>query len=76
MTLHIVPPIPKPEEGPNNLRKKVKMPPDMLLCQRCGGREVTETIIGGFLQGGKLKGGTRQLICVGCLLKGERVVLA
>lgn len=47
----------------------------MLQCPRCGGREVIETVIGAMVQARKLKGGTRAIVCVGCMLKGERVVL-
>jgi hypothetical protein len=75
MTFHVVPPIEKPDE-PRKARAGKYTPSDMLQCPRCEGREVTETVIGGILVGGKLKGGTRQYVCVGCLLKGERVVLA
>lgn len=73
--LHIVPkPLP-PQDKSNSRAKKASKPADMVQCVRCGGREVTETIVGAMLVAGKLKGGTRQIICVGCLLKGERVVL-
>lgn len=74
--LHIVPPIPKPDDEPNTRHKRAAKPPEMLQCPRCSGREFIETVIGGMLQGGKLKGGTRQIVCVGCLLNGQRVVLA
>lgn len=73
--LHVVQPIPKPEEGPNSRRKRATVPPEMIQCPRCSGREFIETVIGAMLQAKKLKGGTRQIICVGCLLKGERVVV-
>jgi hypothetical protein len=76
MTLHIVPPIQKPDPAANTRAKRASKPAEMLQCVRCGGREVTETLIGASVQAGKLKGGTRQIICVGCMLKGERVVLA
>jgi hypothetical protein len=75
MTLHIVPKAPPPPERANSRAKKAAKPAEMLQCVRCGGREVTETLIGASVQAGKLKGGTRQIICVGCMLKGERVVL-
>lgn len=29
-----------------------------------------------MLVGGKLKGGTAQVLCAGCLMRGERVVVA
>lgn len=75
MTLHIVPKSPAPPSK-NARRIAASKPSDMCECRRCGGREVIETLIGAVLQGGKLKGGTRQVICVGCLLNGERVVVA
>lgn len=73
--LHSVPKPPPPAK-PNERAKKASKPADMLQCPRCGGREVIETVIGAMIQAGKLKGGTRQIICVGCLLNGERVVVA
>jgi len=73
--MHLVKPIPKPE-GRKLRSKAAAKPADMVQCPRCGGREVMETVIGASLVGGKLKGGTRQVVCVGCMLKGERVVLA
>jgi 4-hydroxy-3-methylbut-2-en-1-yl diphosphate synthase IspG/GcpE len=76
MTLHLIPPAPKPEEPVNNRAKRASKPADMIQCPRCGGREVMETVIGAMIQARKLKGGTRQIICVGCLLNGERVVVA
>jgi hypothetical protein len=48
----------------------------MLQCNRCGGREVLELKTGVMLEGGKPKGGTKQLVCANCYMKGERVVLA
>ena len=48
----------------------------MLQCHRCGGREVIETKIGVLMQDGKTKGGTKQVLCACCLMRGERVVLA
>ena len=74
MTLHLVPAAPAPER-PKLRTSRASKPADMLQCPRCQCREVTETVIGAMLLGGKLKGGTRQFICVGCLLRGERVVL-
>lgn len=72
--LHLVPPTPIPEK-PKTRTARASKPADMIQCPRCHGREVVETILGAMLVAGKLKGGTRTLICVGCLLKGERVVL-
>lgn len=75
MALHLIPaPAPLPAK-PNQRAKKASKPADMLQCPRCAGREVMETVIGAMIQAGKLKGGTRQIICVTCLAKGERVVV-
>lgn len=74
--LHIVPPIPKPDEPVNNRAKRASKLPNMIQCPRCGGREVIETVLGAMVQARKLRGGTRQIVCFGCLLKGERVVVA
>ena len=75
MTLHLIPPIPALPEPANSRAKRASKPADMLQCPRCGGREVIETVIGAMIQARKLKGGTRAIVCVGCMLKGERVVL-
>ena len=74
MTLHLVPTAPVPAK-PKTRTARASKPADMLQCPRCHGREVVETILGAMLVAGKLKGGTKQIVCVGCLLKGERVVL-
>lgn len=74
MALHLVPAETQPEEKVGRAKKASK-PPDMLQCPRCGGREVIETVIGAMIQARKLKGGTRQIVCFSCILKGERVVL-
>ena len=47
----------------------------MLSCPRCSGLEFTQTIIGALLRNGRLVGGTKQLVCVACLAKGERVAV-
>lgn len=75
MTLHLVPPAEAPAK-PKLKSRTASKPAEMLECPRCGGREFIETVIGALLQARKLKGGTRQIVCVGCLLKGERVVVA
>lgn len=75
MSLHLIPPIPAPDEPVNNRAKKASKPADMLQCPRCGGREVIETVIGAMVQARKLKGGARAIVCVGCLMRGERVVV-
>lgn len=75
MALHLIPAAPKPDK-PKTRTSRASKPADMLQCPRCSGREFIETVIGAMMQARKLKGGTRQVICVGCLLKGERVVVA
>lgn len=76
-TLKLVPKAPVPEK--ERVRQRVKRmpkPATMLQCGRCGGREVIEVKSGVLLQDGKTKGGTKQLLCAHCLVKGERVVVA
>lgn len=46
-----------------------------LRCHRCGSSEVFETKIGMIFKNGKAQGGTKQILCAGCFMKGERVVL-
>jgi hypothetical protein len=75
MTLHLVPSEPAPAK-PKTRSARASKPAEMLQCPRCSGREFIETVIGAMMQARKLKGGTRQIICVGCLLKGERMVVA
>ena len=78
-TLHVIPGTPALDTPAEQVRKRVRAmpkPATMIQCHRCGGREVIETKIGVLLQAGKTKGGTKQLLCACCLLKGERVVLA
>jgi len=80
MPLHIVPDAPKPEETEaDKVRKRIKSypkPKEMIQCHRCGGREVLETRIGVLQSGRRWTGGTKVLLCAGCLMRGERVVLA
>lgn len=46
-----------------------------LRCHRCGGNEVIETKLGMIFKNGKPQGGTKQILCASCFMKGERVVL-
>ncbi|WP_443699183.1 hypothetical protein [Pseudomonas sp.] len=67
-----------PDTPTEEVRKRVRAmakPATMAQCHRCGGREVIETKIGVLMKNGKPSGGTKTMICVGCLLKGERVVV-
>lgn len=68
-----------PDTPTEEVRKRVRAmpkPATMVQCHRCGGREVIETKIGVLMKNGKPSGGTKTMICVGCLLKGERVVVS
>jgi hypothetical protein len=69
---------PAPDTPVEQSRKRVRSMPKpaaMVQCHRCGGREVMETKTGVLMKDGKPSGGTKALLCVGCLLRGERVVL-
>ncbi|MBD1589780.1 hypothetical protein [Pseudomonas typographi] len=75
---HVIQGAPAPDTPVEQVRKRVRAmpkPPAMIQCHRCGGREVIETKIGMLLKDGKPTGGTKTLLCVGCLLRGERVTL-
>ena len=50
-------------------------PASMIQCGRCGSREVIETKIGMLYKAGKAQGGTKQILCAACFMRGERVVL-
>ena len=76
--LHVIHGTPAPDTPAEQVRKRVRAmpkPATMVQCHRCGGREVIETKIGVLMKNGKPTGGTKTLICVVCLLKGERVVV-
>lgn len=75
--LHVIPGTPPPDTAQEQVRKRVRKTKTgpIVQCHRCGGREVIETKIGVILKDGKPTGGTKQLLCAGCLMKGERVVL-
>ena len=67
-----------PDTPAEKVRKRVRAmpkPPTMVQCHRCGGREVIETEIGVLMKNGKPTGGTKTMICVVCLLRGERVLV-
>ena len=67
-----------PDTSKEKSRKRVRRAPKiqgMLQCHRCNGREVIETKIGVVIKDGKPIGGTKQYLCVTCLLNGERVVI-
>jgi hypothetical protein len=67
--------VPTPAEKVRQRVKSAPKPTAMLQC-RCGSREMIETKTGVLFKDGKATGGTKQLICAACMLKGERVVVA
>ena len=76
--LHLIQGTLAPDTPAEKVRKRVRAmpkPPTMVQCHRCGGREVIETRIGVLMKNGNPTGGTKTMICVGCLLRGERVTL-
>lgn len=75
---HVIPGTPAPDTPKEAVKRRVRKLPKpvaMAQCHRCGGREVIETKIGVILKDGKPTGGTKQLLCAGCLMRGERVVV-
>jgi hypothetical protein len=75
---HVIDGTKAPDTPAEEVRKRVRAmpkPATMVQCHRCGGREVIETKIGVLMKNGKPTGGTKALLCVCCLLKGERVVI-
>lgn len=75
---HVIHGTPAPETPVEQVRKRVRAmprPATMIQCHRCGGREVIETKTGMLMKDGKPTGGTKSLLCVACLLRGERVTL-
>lgn len=78
-TFHVIQGTPAPDTPADRVNKRVRAlpkPPTMIQCHRCGGREVIETKIGMMYKNGKASGGTKQVLCTLCFMKGERVVLA
>ena len=75
---HVIDGTTPPDTPAEQVRRRVRAmpkPATMVQCHRCGGREVIETKIGVLMKNGKPTGGTKALLCVCCLLKGERVTL-
>lgn len=77
--LHIVESEPAPDTPTNRSRARIKAtpkPPELLQCPRCGARELIETKIGvSVRKGSKPSGGTKQILCAACMMRGERVVV-
>lgn len=70
------PPPDTPQQRMRDRIKRMPKPASMISCHRCGGIEVLALKIGVLYQEGKMKGGTRVIVCAACFMKGERVVLA
>ncbi|GER21481.1 hypothetical protein [Variovorax boronicumulans] len=66
---------PSPAEKVRQRVRAMPKPASVLQCTRCGGREMIETKTGMLFKDGKASGGTKQIVCVACLMKGERVVV-
>lgn len=64
-----------PRQKAEKLKKARPDAAHILRCHRCGCSEVIETKIGMVFKGGRASGGTKQILCAGCFMKGERVVL-
>lgn len=76
MSLKLVPPAPKPERTKREQvldRVAEVAPAHLLKCQRCGSMEFIETRIG--IEKGKARSGSKALICLHCMMRGERIVV-
>ena len=75
---HVIPGTPTPLTEAEQVRQRIRAMPKpcaLLQCHRCGGREAIQTKVGMVFKDGRASGGTKQLLCALCMLKGERVVL-
>lgn len=75
---HVISGTPAPDTPLEQVRKRVRAtdkPASMIQCHRCGGREFIEAKTGVMMKNGRPTGGTKALLCVGCLLRGERVMV-
>lgn len=75
--LHVIDGTPAPDTPVERVRAKLRKTAkaELLQCHRCGGREVIQTKVAMTYQAGRAKGGTVQILCAACFMKGERVVL-
>lgn len=76
--LHVIEGTPAPDSPVEQVRKRMRAmpkPASMIQCGRCGSREVIETKVGMLYKAGKAQGGTKQILCASCFMRGERVVL-
>lgn len=70
---------PAPDTPAERVRRRIRAhlrPDAMIQCHRCGGRETIAATTGVLIRNGRTRGGTKQLLCAACLMRGERVVLA
>lgn len=70
------PPPDTPKQRVVDRIKRMPKPAAMIQCHRCGSCEVLALKSGVLLQAGRVKGGTQQIVCATCFMKGERVILA
>lgn len=76
--LHVIDGSATDDDNRQKARKLMQKRPQaacLLRCFRCSGSEIIETKVGMVFKGGKASGGTKQILCATCFMKGERVVL-
>ena len=69
---------PPPDTLTNRVRARRRADPNpgVLQCPRCGSRSMIEERTGGHkTRAGKLAGGVTNIICMSCMMRGERVVV-
>lgn len=77
--LTVIPKAPAPDTPQDRGRARIKAmpkPAEIAQCPRCGGRELIEARTGVAIKNGRATGGTKCLLCVLCLARGERVVVS
>ncbi len=77
MAKHLSLVLPTPASPREKLRQRIRKmpkPASMLEC-RCGSREFIETKVGVEFYNGKARGGTKQLLCFHCMMRGDRIVI-
>jgi transcription elongation factor Elf1 len=78
MPLELVPATPKPEKTKRQkilARAASVLPPQMIRCPRCSSLEFVQTVLGAEMKNGRISGGRKELACLHCMLKGERVIV-
>lgn len=64
-----------PRQKAEKLKKERPGAAHLLTCFRCGSSTVLEVKTGVIVKNGKASGGTKQLICAFCFMKGQSVTL-